>query len=298
MPEFRYFIYKKEEIYTGDVFPSDFEKLLWDLASHGVQIEELHKENESVRQKIKTEDALILAASDKTLREAAELSVAAVGYKNPRFPNEDLFAAEILIEGFEEIDFYFLERMYQRKHGLPWRVIETKRCYLREMTTDDLPDLYEMYAGKDMTKYIEPLLPPEQEYAYTKSYIEHMYRYYGYGMWLIKDRETDALIGRAGLNFFVSEEKEYLEMGYATAVPYQRKGYAKEACQAVIAYAKKAETGQDNLYCFAEKENTASVALLKSLGFLWEKEVVREGKRMQLFRYSLLSDEKEAVCCF
>ncbi len=52
---------------------------------------------------------------------------------------------------------FFLERIYQRKHGIPWRVIETERTYLREMTVEDVDALYEIYAQEGMTDFIEPL---------------------------------------------------------------------------------------------------------------------------------------------
>ena len=150
------------------------------------------------------------------------------------------------------MDYYFLERVYQRYHDIPWRVIETKRCYLREMIPDDLPDLYRLYAGKGMTEYMEPLYGWDEEMEYTKSYIENMYRFYGYGMWLVKDRMTDELIGRAGFDHYVVDGERILEMGYAIGVPYQRMGYASEVCQALIAYAKSAHLGYEELYCFVQ----------------------------------------------
>lgn len=32
-----------------------------------------------------------------------------------------------------------------------------------------------------------------------KNYIENMYGFYGYGLWLVFEKETDELIGRAGI---------------------------------------------------------------------------------------------------
>ena len=192
-----------------------------------------------------------------------------------------------VVEGFEEVDFYFLERIYQRKHGLPWRVIETERTYLREMTVEDVDALYEIYAQEGMTDFIEPLCEKrEDEIAYTKAYIENMYVYYGYGMWLVCDRENGEIIGRAGLNTQEIEDEIVLEMGYLIRQEYQRQGYAYEVCTAIMDYAKEA-SGFSELSCLVEEENHPSLGLLQKLGFSFRKEVDILGKRMKRYVYAL-----------
>ena len=155
------------------------------------------------------------------------------------------------------------------------------------MPVEALPDLYKLYEGEGITKYVEPLYEWEEELAYTKAYIKNMYRYYGYGMWLVKDRDTHELIGRAGLNNLEFEGKWILEMGYIIAADRQRMGYATEVCKAIIEYAKGADTGYDRLYCFVQPENEASKALLKHLQFVSEGYVWRDGKEMEVYSYLL-----------
>ena len=185
------------------------------------------------------------------------------------------------------LDFYFLERIYQRKHGIPWRVIETERTYLREMTVEDVDALYEIYAQEGMTDFIEPLCEKrEDEIAYTKAYIENMYVYYGYGMWLVCDRENGEIIGRAGLNTQEIEDEIVLEMGYLIRQEYQRQGYAYEVCTAIMDYAKEA-SGFSELSCLVEEENHPSLGLLQKLGFSFQKEVDILGKRMKRYVYAL-----------
>lgn len=71
-----------------------------------------------------------------------------------------------------------------------------------------------MYAEPGMTDYMEGLYEYEEELEYQKAYIENMYRFYGYGMWLVFEKKTGTLIGRAGV-----EHREELngdmELGYA-----------------------------------------------------------------------------------
>lgn len=130
--------------------------------------------------------------------------MAALGYLNPdvRQPDGELQAvgelqpagnlqADMFAEGFEEVDFAFLEKVYQRHHGLPWTILTTKRCIVREFCMDDLDDLFALYAGKGMTDYMEPLYEYEKEREYEEAYIKHMYGFYGYGMWMVIDRRPE-----------------------------------------------------------------------------------------------------------
>lgn len=108
-------------------------------------------------------------------------------------------AAVMLIEGLEEVDETFLLRAYERKHGIPWTIVTTERCIVREITLDDLDGLFALYAGEGMTEYLDPLYEYEKEKEYQRSYINYMYRLYGYGMWVVIEKATGKLIGRVGI---------------------------------------------------------------------------------------------------
>lgn len=97
----------------------------------------------------------------------------------------------MLIEGLEEVDETFLLRAYERKHGIPWTIVTTERCIVREITLDDLDGLFALYAGEGMTEYLDPLYEYEKEKEYQRSYINYMYRLYGYGMWVVIEKATE-----------------------------------------------------------------------------------------------------------
>lgn len=187
----------------------------------------------------------------------------------------------MLIESFEDVDLEYLERIRRRHHGIPWVIAQTKRCILREICMEDMQALFDLYAEPGMTDYIEPLYPWEQELEYEKSYIEHMYRLYEYGMWVVIEKNTGKLIGRAGLEHreYPEESHMELELGYAIGTAYQRKGYATEVCQAIIAYAQ-ANLDYPRINCLIEKENTASIRFIESLGFAFAGESKAAGTTM------------------
>ena len=104
----------------------------------------------------------------------------------------------------------------------------------------------------------------DEEREYTRKYIENMYGFYGFGMWIVQRLDNGRIIGRAGLN--VREEYDDLELGYIIRKDEQKKGYAKEVCQAIIQYAVEELEVQD-LNAFIHPDNTDSIKLINKLKF-------------------------------
>ena len=181
---------------------------------------------------------------------ADSLGIASVG--------EPQCGTRYAVESLAELDIEYLERVRRRYNHIPWDIGETDRCLIRELSLSDLPALYELYDKPGMTDFVEPLYDYETELEYQKAYIENMYGFYEYGMWLVFSKETGKLIGRAGL--------EHDELGYMIAPEFQNQGYATEVCRFIIDYARE-NTDFEELYCRIDEKNTASGRLAKKLGF-------------------------------
>lgn len=67
--------------------------------------------------------------------------------------------ADMYAEGMEEIDGSFLQHVYERHHHIPWIILKTPRCIVKEFSMEYLDALFELYAGKGMTDYMELLYP-------------------------------------------------------------------------------------------------------------------------------------------
>ena len=223
-----------------------------------------------------------------TMDQAGMATLGYIGTTESRLPDENtdqgMQAAIMLIEGLEEADRMFLERVYERKHGIPWTIITTERCIVREITLDDMDGLFELYAGEGMTEYLDPLYEYEKEKEYQKSYINYMYRLYGYGMWVVIEKKTGKLIGRVGIENREACDGEP-ELGYMIDVSHQKKGYATEVCLAVIGYAWDF-LEFDKLNCLIQKGNTASECLAEKLGFTFQEEMDLDGKCMKRYTIS------------
>lgn len=226
--------------------------------------------------------SIFISDSGAELRQADALGMATLGYLPPE--GEDGISADMYAEGFEEIGVTFLQHVFERHHGIPWTIFATERCVVREFSMEYLDELFELYAGEGMTDYIEPLYPYEQEREYQQAYIKHMYGFYGYGMWIVCDRNTGKLIGRAGVEHREELGGE-LELGYAIGVPYQRQGYATEVCRAILRYVRE-ELEVPRIHCLIEEGNHVSEHFAEKLGFLREGSMEIGGKCMQRYVYT------------
>lgn len=272
---------------------------------------------------------LYIAATDASLCVAQAAGLAVLGYAN------SLSGARMVVEGFEEVDALFLERVYEREHHLPWEIARTDRWILREFTMDDMDGLVELYEqpgvsyrienGKKVPGYIEPLLPREEEEEYQRCYIENMYGYFEYGMWIVTERqrycldraesgqtignrneakrqqcpdeqtevETDRaeksrprIIGRAGLENREYEDGVELEMGYVIDPRWQHQGIAYEVCSAIMEYAAE-HTDFERLNALTEADNVASIALLEKLGFTYLEDTDVSGNMTRRYVFQL-----------
>ena len=149
--------------------------------------------------------------------------------------------------------------------GIPWDILTTERCLVRETSVEDLDAFYEIYAEPSVTQYTEGLYPERaQEEAWLKDYMENMYYFYNYGVWTICDKATGQIIGRAG--FSNREGYEDPELGFVIGVPWQRQGYATEVCRALLKYGK-VELGFERVQMLVMPGNETSLHLAENLGF-------------------------------
>lgn len=192
------------------------------------------------------------------------------GVKSDDFPN-----AAWLVENPEEADRESFELVYRRFAGLPWEILETARCRVRETTVEDVDSFYRIYAEPSITAYMEDLFADrDEEIAYTKDYIEKVYAFYGYGMWTILEKMSGAVIGRAGIIW--REGYDVPELGFVIGVPWQKKGYAYEVCEEILRYAKE-ELAMDRMQALVRTGNEKSLRLCAKLGFARDKEVWEDG---------------------
>ena len=137
-----------------------------------------------------------------------------------------------------------------------------------------------------MTRYTEALFRDrEQERHYIEDYIENIYKYFGFGTWLIHRKEDGKLIGRAGFNFRPGFEEA--ELGFVIGYPFWRNGYAYEVCSHLLELGRTVFEFQ-KVQALADAENKASVCLLEKLGFSYAEDVTVDGHVYRRYLCGLL----------
>lgn len=188
---------------------------------------------------------------------------AVIGYLHEQNRDVSFDGVRYLIEDISGLDAPFCELAFCRAHQLPYTVLETERCLVREITTEDVTRLYEIYADPAITSYIEALYTDETaERSYIRDYIDNVYGFFGYGMWIVINKADGQLIGRAG----IEPKEDFAELGYVIAREYQNQGYATEVCRAILTYAAD-RLGLPEVYVRVQKENAASLRICEKLQF-------------------------------
>jgi len=157
---------------------------------------------------------------------------------------------------------------------------ETDRLILRRARDQDLEPLVRSWSDPEMTRYtgekpdvrsfLSGMIADMQ--AKTPGELEPGGPWYQF---IVERREDDVLVGDIGVGFGIPGERQ-VELGYRILPDFHRRGYAREAVAAVIAYLI-AEHDIHRFVAVAASPNEASGALLRSLGFR------REGRFRQSF---------------
>lgn len=211
-------------------------------------------------------EILLVTDDSKAAGAAKKQGVAVLGYRPPGVSRGYLGGVEYVAEKLSRVDEDFLNLVYMRAHGIPLTIAETQHTLIREMRVEDLPAMYELYEEQDVRQWVEPLYSYEEEAEFTRAYIKNMYGLYGYGLWLVFDRQTGKLIGRAGISNRVINGEECQELGYIIRGERQRQGLGYEVSSAILQYAKE-KLMLPGMYLCAKRSNKASIALAEKLGF-------------------------------
>ena len=111
-------------------------------------------------------------------------------------------------------------------------VLDTERLYLREMTEGDFDALKAVLGDRENMKHYPFVFDEER----IRDWIERnivRYRTFGFGLWAVCLKDTGEVIGDCGLTMQNIHGVIRPEIGYHIRRDMQRKGYAKEAAEAV-----------------------------------------------------------------
>lgn len=243
--------------------------------------------------------------------------VAVTGFTDFQKKSGDIISGvPYVLSSFDGVDSTFLKMVYSRFHHISLTIAEGKRWELRELSQEDVPYLWETGMSIRSITGSRALMTGsnlgsstlEEEMNYVKDYIDNMYGFYQYGMWVLcqpdkQPEHTTGLkndlqknyIGLAGLDNIDENDlamdsmlrqtmSEFftVQAGYCVTTRYRRKGYGLEALVAVKEYAMD-NLGVERVALLIEPDNIASVSLAQKAGFVRLESTLYRGGMVDVY---------------
>lgn len=108
---------------------------------------------------------------------------------------------------------------------------------------------------------------------------------FGFGPWVLRERESGDFVGRAGLAWITIEGDPMVELPWAVLPERQGRGYATEAALAAVRTARDLEL--DRVVSLTLRDNRASLRVMEKAGLTKVDEVEHFGLPHLLFELQL-----------
>ena len=225
------------------------------------------------------DECIVIEDSANGVNAAYAAGMTCIGYINPNTGKQDLGKAAYLVEGFDEINYEFINSVYRLEHWTASDITKTKRLILRELDVCDGAALYHVLQDEDIKTFCDTMThSPEEEELRRMDYIRNVYKFYGYGLWGVFLRDCRELIGCCGIELKVSSGIGDYELSYLIAKAHRGLGYGYEAAEAAISYFIRSYN-PDCIVAVIDKQNIPSQHLAAKLGMIRNGELIRSHRQ-------------------
>jgi RimJ/RimL family protein N-acetyltransferase len=146
-------------------------------------------------------------------------------------------------------------------------ILETERVTLRCFDESDAAFVLELLNDPAWLANIgdRNVRTLEEARTWIEQKLVASYRQNAFGLWAMQRRDDDALLGMCGL--LQRDALPELDVGYALAPAFRGLGYAREAVQGCLAYARS-HLGRRRVFALVAPHNQPSIRLLQAVGML------------------------------
>lgn len=149
--------------------------------------------------------------------------------------------------------------------------LETERLRVREFVDDDAAPMHDVFGSAEVMRWTPS--PPSKDLAETAERLGRTRAFTarqprGLGLWALRLRETDELLGQVGL-FPVEGKGPEIEVAYELAPRAWGKGYATEAARALLEYGFD-ELGLARIVALILPDNVRSRRVAEKSGMIVE----------------------------
>ena len=162
-------------------------------------------------------------------------------------------------------------------------ILETERLILRPHTLDDVDAAYKLNLDEEVTRYTGDggVVSKEEIRHRIEHHVLGDYKKYSYGRFAVVEKSSGDFIGFCGLKYL--PEYDLVDLGYRLSRNHWGKGLATEASKASVDFAFN-ELKLSEIYGFVLPENSASVNVLKKLGFQFDIEMIEDNETLHRYR--------------
>jgi RimJ/RimL family protein N-acetyltransferase len=160
----------------------------------------------------------------------------------------------------------------------------TQRLTAERLVASHLDAVHTMHRDAEQMR----LLGGVREFAASEEYVAkavaHWERH-GFGAYILRDRATGEISGRALLRLTDIEGVGEVEVGYGFYPRWWGRGLGTEIARTLVAYAREL-LGLRTLVAVTTRENVGSQRVLENVGLAFDRDFVQDGHRKMLYRIS------------
>lgn len=152
----------------------------------------------------------------------------------------------------------------------PTTILETERLRLRRFTGDDLDNLVALHRDPEVMRFVDTgnPVPPQEVRAELPLLIREYEEFPGFGRWAAIEKDTDEFVGWFGLRRREAIGPANATLGYRIHKRFWGRGYATEACRALVRRAF-AELGVQRISADAMAVNHRSRRVMDKAGLTY-----------------------------
>lgn len=161
--------------------------------------------------------------------------------------------------------------------------LETTRLRLHPCRLDQIELAYDLWTNDHIRHFLfdDREISPAEARSFVEASLAN-FQQFGYGLWLVSERDRGCLIGFAGL---LHSESEAPNLIYGVHSDFCGKGYATEAAGAVLEYALE-NLALPVVKADVDEPNLESVRVLEKLGLKRTGRAIVAGRPLVYFQVS------------
>jgi RimJ/RimL family protein N-acetyltransferase len=155
---------------------------------------------------------------------------------------------------------------------------ETARLMLERLAPEHAPEERRLLLDPRVgaTLWGRPTPPTEAEIIDGLAAKTDHWDLHGFGLWLLRDRDTGAAVGRGGLQYTYTAGLHDVEAAWAILPERWGEGFATELAFACVEVGF-AQLELRQIVAFTLPDNVASRRVMEKAGFVYERDIVHAG---------------------